>query len=803
VKQYSLFDPAPVVVTPPVEDLGGKLRPYQTDVLDRGRKHIGRGRKRGIIQIDTGGGKSYVAGEIARCALLKGSRVLILADRRKLVTQLGKALQAFKVPYGVIMSDSTSAPWLPCITASRDTLHAWKKRELTMPDPFQIIIIDECFPAGTIVDGRPIESFRIGDTVSNFDEHSKVIGHGIVKSVFKTTAPTQMVEITAGSNRVTATVGHPFLTSRGWVNASELKAGDDVFGLFETLPCQDGVAAVVPREGEAGLLLGQMPSDRPLSQCQQGHERKAETGVCPTDDNQKPDAVEINQDEGVGINEEDRPQTADPRRQRQRFDDAGVASIRSNWPEAVRSEHASTPATRDAESLQDRPCLPGPEAGNRGGWRESQQPESKGCRPSEGSLLGKHRVDSVTILERGRDGSFGGMCPDGSVYNLEVEGCPTYIANGFAVHNCHKAPGYVYQELLSLWPDAVVIGMTATPARGDGRRLDGTFQWLECAVPITQLIREGWLVPSEIYWPKELAKQRKVGKGKREVAGDPVSHWVRHAEGMATIGFCNSINQSVKYRDLFIKAGIAAEHIDADTPDKERDRIYERLAERETLVLFSVGLLIEGIDIAEVSAAIMLKKFGSIVEWRQACGRTKRPCPAINKTKSIILDHTGASGIHGSPDEEIEWSLDPNSTVSQRRKEKLKNENINPIVCRTCGGMYSGKSQCPFCGADAPKMKKSSLQQEADERDEILSRRDMDDESTEWAMKENYHTTYKKIVAIAANRNLTYKAVVALFRKQTGMWPSDAGITEPPRELWGEKANILFPNYTAKKAKRP
>ena len=48
-------------------------------------------------------------------------------------------------------------------------------------------------------------------------------------------------------------------------------------------------------------------------------------------------------------------------------------------------------------------------------------------------------VESVEILESSGDGTFGGLCPDGFVYNLEVEGTHTYTANGYVVHNCDQA----------------------------------------------------------------------------------------------------------------------------------------------------------------------------------------------------------------------------------------------------------------------------------------------------------------------------------------------------------------------------
>jgi hypothetical protein len=47
-------------------------------------------------------------------------------------------------------------------------------------------------------------------------------------------------------------------------------------------------------------------------------------------------------------------------------------------------------------------------------------------------------VDRVEILEQTSDGTFGGVCPDGFVYNLEVESTHNYFANSVLVHNCHE-----------------------------------------------------------------------------------------------------------------------------------------------------------------------------------------------------------------------------------------------------------------------------------------------------------------------------------------------------------------------------
>lgn len=57
-------------------------------------------------------------------------------------------------------------------------------------------------------------------------------------------------------------------------------------------------------------------------------------------------------------------------------------------------------------------------------------------------------VDHVEVLEPGSDGKYGGLCPDGFVYNFEVEGTHTYFANGVLVHNCHEySNGGTAQEI--------------------------------------------------------------------------------------------------------------------------------------------------------------------------------------------------------------------------------------------------------------------------------------------------------------------------------------------------------------------
>lgn len=94
--------------------------------------------------------------------------------------------------------------------------------------------------------------------------------------------------------------------------------------------------------------------------------------------------------------------------------------------------------------------------------------EAKSPRREEDELFEYARVESVEILEPGSDGKFGGVCPDGHVYNFEVEEHHNYIAEGCLVHNCHHAPATSYSEVLSFSPARYRFGLTATPKRSDG-----------------------------------------------------------------------------------------------------------------------------------------------------------------------------------------------------------------------------------------------------------------------------------------------------------------------------------------------
>jgi len=112
----------------------------------------------------------------------------------------------------------------------------------------------------------------------------------------------------------------------------------------------------------------------------------------------------------------------------------------TRFSDGVRNPHSqSQRAFRIAShSLQSGLGYPRSEVGYRSRWRIAQNEEVEVSGPPQNGGLEFSRVERVEILERGSGSGFEQVCPDGMVYNFEVEGNNNYFANGVLVHNCHQ-----------------------------------------------------------------------------------------------------------------------------------------------------------------------------------------------------------------------------------------------------------------------------------------------------------------------------------------------------------------------------
>lgn len=123
-----------------------ELRPYQQEMVNHLRAAFAAGKKRLVMQLPTGGGKTAVFTDITRRVTERGGRVMIVTDRKELHQQGGNALARLGVGYRELSAKTTRLDEAPVTMAMVETL----KRRLVKPDyaafvkRFKLIIIDEC-----------------------------------------------------------------------------------------------------------------------------------------------------------------------------------------------------------------------------------------------------------------------------------------------------------------------------------------------------------------------------------------------------------------------------------------------------------------------------------------------------------------------------------------------------------------------------------------------------------------------------------------------------------------------------------
>jgi hypothetical protein len=283
-------------------------------------------------------------------------------------------------------------------------------------------------------------------------------------------------------------------------------------------------------------------------------------------------------------------------------------------------------------------------------------------------------------------------------------------ADLLVVDECHHAPAETYQRIINAYPNAVLLGLTATPCRGDGRGLGRIFEiMLECP-QVAELIAQKYLVPTKCYAPTKpdllgvrvergdyVEAQLAERMDRPKLIGDVVTHWFKYGDRRKTVAFAVNVQHSIHLRDEFLKAGVRAEHIDGSTPKAERDASLSRLAAGEIEVVVNCMVLTEGWDCPEVSCVVLARPTRYMGLYRQMVGRVLRP--ASGKTDAIVIDHAGAVLEHGFVEDPVEWTLDPDLRAKcATHAVRCAPGGAKVLECTQCGALRVGGQACLCCG---------------------------------------------------------------------------------------------------------
>ena len=291
-------------------------------------------------------------------------------------------------------------------------------------------------------------------------------------------------------------------------------------------------------------------------------------------------------------------------------------------------------------------------------------------------------------------------------------------ADVLVADECHHAPAQTWKKIVEAYPDAILLGLTATPCRGDGRGLGGLFDKIIECPQVPELIRQGHLVGTRTYAPTlpdlkgikvqagdYVEKQLAARMDQPKLVGDIVTHWHRFGEGRQTVAFATGVQHSVHIRDEFIKSGVTCEHLDGSTAKDERDARLARLKSGETKIVTNCMVLTEGWDMPEVGCCVLARPTKKIGLYRQMIGRVLRP--AAGKSDAIIIDHAGACFAHGFAEDPIEWTLDPDRPARNKTHSERGEGGSRLVDCSQCGALRTGGEACRHCGfLPAPKPKR-------------------------------------------------------------------------------------------------
>ena len=225
------------------------------------------------------------------------------------------------------------------------------------------------------------------------------------------------------------------------------------------------------------------------------------------------------------------------------------------------------------------------------------------------------------------------------------------------VDEAHHAVSRSYKavlEQLGFLPDPapgrILLGITATPERGDQVSLRPTFERIVYRQSVGDLIRQGYLVPVQGLQVRSRLDLSHV----RMKAGDydlqalslavdtpdrnrlVVRAWQRYAAARRTVVFAVDVAHAEHLADAFRGVGVAADWVAGRLAASDRAGRLRALRDGRTQVLVNAMLLTEGWDEPVVSAVVLARPTHSRPLWIQMVGRGLRLHP--DKTDCVVLD---------------------------------------------------------------------------------------------------------------------------------------------------------------------
>jgi len=241
------------------------------------------------------------------------------------------------------------------------------------------------------------------------------------------------------------------------------------------------------------------------------------------------------------------------------------------------------------------------------------------------------------------------------------------------IDESHHVKAKSYHSILRKFPNAKILGVTATPYRMSGRGFTGTFEELIEAQPVIQFIRQGYLCDYDYYSIQKLdnihEKISRISKfdiegdysesemmkimDKKKVLSRIVDTYLNYANGKKGIVYTINQEHNKHVCEQFKQANIRAEAIDSNTKPELRENIVQHFRDGKIDVLCNVDIFSEGFDCPDVEFIQLARPTKSLALFLQQVGRGLRI--SSEKEKVIFLDVVGTYNRFGFPSTKRNW----------------------------------------------------------------------------------------------------------------------------------------------------
>ena len=230
------------------------------------------------------------------------------------------------------------------------------------------------------------------------------------------------------------------------------------------------------------------------------------------------------------------------------------------------------------------------------------------------------------------------------------------------VDEFHHAAAPTYQKLLTYYQPKILLGLTATPERMDGKDILPYFSnRIAAEIRLPEAIDRKLLCPFQYFGVTDVVDLDSlrwtaggydrtelsniytisglVAKRRADLVIESLLKYVTDIDDVKGLGFCVSVEHAKFMANIFNERGIPSRFLTGDFPDEERKDAKNKLVSGQVRFIFVVDIYNEGVDIPEVNTVLFLRPTESLTVFLQQLGRGLRL--SEGKECLTVLDFIG------------------------------------------------------------------------------------------------------------------------------------------------------------------